>query len=133
MLIYGIMGYRKKVVYKNLRNSFPEKTEVEIKKIQRDFYRYFFDLIVETVKTLTITANTLRKRLAFDDTSIFKKYFNKNQSIIIVMGHYGNWELGGARFAIEPFHKPVSYTHLRAHETSLHLVCRLLLEKNFFF
>eukprot|EP00831_Metopus_contortus_P039819 TRINITY_DN3118_c0_g1_i2.p1 TRINITY_DN3118_c0_g1~~TRINITY_DN3118_c0_g1_i2.p1 ORF type:complete len:192 (-),score=37.83 TRINITY_DN3118_c0_g1_i2:9-584(-) len=25
--------------------------------------------------------------------------------------------------------KPVSYTHLRAHETSLHLVCRLLLEK----
>ena len=25
---------------------------------------------------------------------------------------------------------PVSYTHLRAHETSLHLVCRLLLEKN---
>ena len=24
---------------------------------------------------------------------------------------------------------PVSYTHLRAHETSLHLVCRLLLEK----
>ena len=28
---------------------------------------------------------------------------------------------------------PVSYTHLRAHETSLHLVCRLLLEKNFFF
>ena len=24
---------------------------------------------------------------------------------------------------------PVSYTHLRAHETTLHLVCRLLLEK----
>jgi KDO2-lipid IV(A) lauroyltransferase len=105
VLIYGIIGYRKKVVYKNLRNSFPEKTEAEIKKIQRDFYRYFFDLIVETVKTLTITPNTLRKRLAFDDTSIFKKYFDKNQSIIIVMGHYGNWELGGARFAIEPFHK----------------------------
>eukprot|EP00831_Metopus_contortus_P004993 TRINITY_DN11868_c0_g1_i2.p2 TRINITY_DN11868_c0_g1~~TRINITY_DN11868_c0_g1_i2.p2 ORF type:complete len:117 (-),score=26.07 TRINITY_DN11868_c0_g1_i2:13-363(-) len=27
------------------------------------------------------------------------------------------------------YHQAVSYTHLRAHETSLHLVCRLLLEK----
>ena len=26
-------------------------------------------------------------------------------------------------------HAPVSYTHLRAHETVLDLVCRLLLEK----
>ena len=27
---------------------------------------------------------------------------------------------------------PVSYTHLRAHETCINLVCRLLLEKNIF-
>lgn len=105
LLIYKVFGYRKKVVYQNLKNSFPEKSEAEIQKIQHDFYTYFFDLIVETVKTLTITPKTLEKRLAFKDTSIFKKYFDQNQSIIIVMGHYGNWELGGARFAIEPFHK----------------------------
>lgn len=105
ILIYKILGYRKKVVYNNLKNSFPEKSDKEIKVIQHQFYRYFFDLIVETIKTLTISPNTLRRRLSFEDTSIFKKYFDQKQSIIIVMGHFGNWELGGARFAIEPFHK----------------------------
>jgi len=105
VLVYGIFGYRKKVVYNNLKNSFPEKSESEIKKIQHDFYRFFFDLIVETLKTLTFSPNTLSKRISFDDTSIFKKYYDQKQSIIIVMGHFGNWELGGARFAIEPYHK----------------------------
>eukprot|EP00831_Metopus_contortus_P060582 TRINITY_DN52480_c0_g1_i1.p1 TRINITY_DN52480_c0_g1~~TRINITY_DN52480_c0_g1_i1.p1 ORF type:complete len:141 (-),score=25.34 TRINITY_DN52480_c0_g1_i1:47-469(-) len=32
-------------------------------------------------------------------------------------------------FTLDKMYIPVSYTHLRAHETSLHLVCRLLLEK----
>src|SRR5678815_6131060 len=40
--------------------------------------------------------------------------------------------LGGANITNWPEYKrakPVSYTHLRAHETPEHLVCRLLLEK----
>ncbi len=105
LIIYGIIGYRKKVVWSNLRNSFPEKSDSELKKIQRKFYRYFFDLIVETLKSLTISPKTLRKRIVFIDHTIFKKYYEQDQSIIIVMGHLGNWELGGARFAIEPYHK----------------------------
>ena len=35
----------------------------------------------------------------------------------------------GAEFVGTPVCRPVSYTHLRAHETPEHLVCRLLLEK----
>jgi len=105
VLIYRLFGYRKSVVYNNLENSFPEKTEEEIKVIQHVFYRYFFDLIVETIKTLTISQDSLSRRVTLKDPSIFRKYYDQKQSIIIVMGHYGNWELGGARFAIEPFHK----------------------------
>jgi KDO2-lipid IV(A) lauroyltransferase len=93
------------MVSMNLQNSFPEKTEDELKRIQRKFYRYFCDLIVETLKSLTISPSTLRKRLSFADLSIFQKYYEQKQSFIIVMGHWGNWELGGARFAIEPLHK----------------------------
>ncbi len=105
VIVYGLVGYRKKVVFSNLRNSFPQKSEEELKRIQRKFYRYFFDLIVETLKTLTISPRQLRKRISLRDPSIFQKYHEQNQSIIIVMGHYGNWELGGARFALEPYHK----------------------------
>ena len=95
----------------NLKNSFPEKTEDELRSIEKKFYHYFFDLILETVKTLTISPKTLQKRLTFTDTEVFEKYQKKNQSIIIVMGHYGNWELGGARFALEPYHKLIVVYH----------------------
>lgn len=105
LIVYVLLGYRKGVVSQNLRNSFPEKTEKELKQIQRKFYRYFFELMVETIKSLSITPSQLKKRVAFNDTSILEEYHKQNQSIIIAMGHYGNWELGGARFAIEPFHK----------------------------
>ena len=33
-LIYYVMGYRKKEVFQNIKNSFPEKSEQEIQQIQ---------------------------------------------------------------------------------------------------
>lgn len=104
-VIYTLAGYRKKVVYQNLKNSFPEKSDAEIDTIAKKFYHFFCDLILETIKTLTINERALRKHISFDDTSLFEKYAAQNQSVIIVMGHLGNWELGGARFAIEPHHR----------------------------
>ena len=58
---------------------------------------------------------------------------------VILREKYGN-KIDDCEKIFEPFlkdqklieekiYKAVSYTHLRAHETSLHLVCRLLLEK----
>jgi len=89
----------------NLQNSFPEKSEEELKSIEWKFYRYFCDLVLESLKSLTISPSTLSKHLSFTSLEVFEKYYAQKQSIIIVMGHWGNWELGGARFAIEPQHK----------------------------
>lgn len=105
LILYKVIGYRKKVVLTNLKNSFPEKSDTEIKQLMVRHYRYFFDLVLETIKTLSISRRTLKKRVTFNDTSIFKKYYKEKRSVIVVMGHYGNWELGGARFALEAFHK----------------------------
>lgn len=105
VIIYYLIGYRKKVVYSNLKNSLPNKNQQEIKQIERKFYQYFCDLILETLKTLTISKTRLEKRVSFKGEEIFKEYFEKNQSVIIVMGHWGNWELAGARFALMPYHK----------------------------
>jgi KDO2-lipid IV(A) lauroyltransferase len=55
LLLYRVIGYRKKVVYENLKNSFPEKTHEELKKIEKQFYHYLVDLFLETLKTLTIS------------------------------------------------------------------------------
>ncbi len=105
LILFKIVGYRKQVVLTNLRNSFPEKPEAEIRKICTDFYKYFCDLVLETLKTLTISPAQLRKHAVFEDLAVFKKYYQQKQSVVIIMGHLGNWELGGARFALEPFHK----------------------------
>ncbi len=105
LLLYRLLGYRKGVVMENLRNSFPEKSEAEINRICRDFYRYLCDFMLETLKTLTISPETVKKRVAFKDTSLFEHYYEKNQSIILILGHFGNWEIAGARFSQVPAHK----------------------------
>ncbi len=105
LLLYKLIRYRTKVVRVNLENSFPEKSAQEIKRIEIEFYRYFCDLILETVKTLTIKPHALKKHVKFDDTTVFRNLYKQGQSVIIVMGHLGNWELGGARFSLDPYHQ----------------------------
>ncbi len=101
VLYYGL-SYRKKVVLTNLRNSFPEKSEQEIQVIARRFYRYLCDLILETLKSLTISPRQVKKHLTFEGIEVLQHYHEKKQSVIVVLGHFGNWELAGARFAVEP-------------------------------
>jgi len=105
LFIYKLIRYRTKDVRVNLEKSFPEKSGEEIRKIETEFYHYFCDLILETIKTLTISPNALRKHVKFDDTTVFENLYNQGKSVIIVMGHLGNWELGGARFSLYPYHQ----------------------------
>jgi KDO2-lipid IV(A) lauroyltransferase len=99
---YYLIGYRRKVVYSNLKNSFPEKSELELKKIEKEFFRYFCDLILETLKTLTISKSDAVKRCRFSNEtqSIINDLNTKNQSCILVMGHFGNWEWAGSAFSL---------------------------------
>ena len=99
-LLYYIFGYRKKVVYQNLRNSFPNKTETEIRAIQKKYYKYLCDLVLETLKGLTMSPKQALKRCSIDPEmqKLFKMYHEKKQSVALVMGHWGNWEWGGNSF-----------------------------------
>ena len=101
-IICRIIGYRKKVVRRNLKNSFPEKSDAEISQLTKDFYRYLCDLFLETFKTLTISKNEAVKhfQLTSETISLFNKYYEQRRSIIIVMGHSGNWEWAGNTFSI---------------------------------
>lgn len=100
-MLYHVFGYRKKVVFENLHKSFPEKSEKEIEQIARKFYRYLCDLMLETFKTLSMSRKTALRRCTVDESTrtIFEKYGARKQSVIIVMGHYGNWEWAGASFS----------------------------------
>jgi len=102
MLIYYAIGYRRKVVTENLRNSFPEKSEKEIAALRKMFYRYLCDLLLETFKTLSISKASMLKHCSMNENSkkLFQKYADEKKSIILVLGHLGNWEWGGNTFSL---------------------------------
>jgi KDO2-lipid IV(A) lauroyltransferase len=102
ILLYHMLGYRRKVVRQNLIKSFPEKKGKEIQQIEKRFYRYFCDLFLETFKTLCISKEKMVGHCRFEPETlaIFQKLADENQSFMVVMGHFGNWEWGGNTFSI---------------------------------
>src|SRR5688572_28952546 len=106
-IVYYIIGYRKQVVLQNLRNSFPEKSDKEIKRLCKDYYHYLCDLFPETFKTLTISKKSMLKHCTIDPKAkeIFDRFYNEGKSIILVMGHFGNWEWAGNTFSLTCKHK----------------------------
>jgi KDO2-lipid IV(A) lauroyltransferase len=102
VFVYYVTGYRKKIVLQNLRNAFPEKSISEIKNIRKKFYRNFCDVFLETLKQLTMTGRFAMKHCDYDPKAaeLFDHYYENKQHIIVVMGHFGNWEWAGATFPL---------------------------------
>lgn len=91
-LLYAVVGYRKAVIRKNLKESFPEKLEEELRKIERGFYRFFCDYLVETIKMMTISKENIHRRLTFKGTELVDEIVESGQSCAVYLGHLGNWE-----------------------------------------
>jgi KDO2-lipid IV(A) lauroyltransferase len=120
-VLYRLIGYRKPLVLQNLRNSFPEKSEAEIQLIAKKFFRHLCDLFLETFKTLTISEESMLKHCYFHPEAkiLFNSLTAEGKSIILVMGHQGNWEWAGNTFSAEikgsqlyVIYHPVANKHL---------------------
>lgn len=91
-LLFYVVGYRKKVVAKNLELVFPEKTEQEITAIKKKFYKHLCDMFLEMAKTMTISEKELKKRFKITNPEELKRLEKLNKSIILIFGHYASWE-----------------------------------------
>ena len=92
LIAYHVWGYRKALVRKQLNDSFPEQTESERRKIERDYYHWFCDYIVETLKLFSISRKNLMRRMRFVGTERVEESFRQNQNVVVYLGHYCNWE-----------------------------------------
>jgi len=92
VLIFHLLHYRRRTVWVNLVTSFPELEPEEHKQIERQFYHWFCDYLVETVKMMTISAEEMKRRLVFKGTEQLNKCIANGQSCAIYLGHYCNWE-----------------------------------------
>ncbi|MCF8246915.1 MAG: lysophospholipid acyltransferase family protein [Saprospiraceae bacterium] len=106
-LLLNVFNYRKRIVHGNLRKSFPEKNEEEIKVLSSQFYRHFSDMLLESVKGLTMSKAELQQRFVYRNPEIFQPLFEKKQSAILLGSHYGNWEWGVLSFPLSVQHTVV--------------------------
>ena len=93
-ILYYVIQYRYQLVITHLKKGFPDYSESVIKKIAKDSYRNLADIILESIKGFTLPKKSLMKRYPFLEVEGMNKAFRQNQSILIVGGHFGNWEWG---------------------------------------
>ena len=114
LLIYQIIGYRRRVVAENLSSSFPEMNREEILQLTKKFYHHLCDITLESIKGFTLTQEELVCRHHFLNPELADHFFDKGVSAISLPGHYNNWEWGSLspdmqlKYPIVGFYKPMS-------------------------
>jgi len=92
LLLITIVPYRKSVIEGNLQRSFPTKSPQEIKALKRKFYRHFTDLLAEGIKNLSLSKKGYQKRFKVVNPELMNQLYAKKKSVLLVSGHYNNWE-----------------------------------------
>ncbi len=92
LIIYYLVGYRKKVVFDNLQKAFPEKPDKEIKAIAKRFFRHLCDITLESIKLKTFSVDRMKKRLVVSNPELVNRYYEQGKSVLILTMHYNNWE-----------------------------------------
>ncbi|AZQ61278.1 hypothetical protein EI427_03285 [Flammeovirga pectinis] len=88
----SFMRYRRSVIMENLSICFPEKTLLEKYVIQKKFYRNLSDVGLETIKSMTMSVEDMKKRVRIKNLELLKNYIDKKQPLILLTGHICNWE-----------------------------------------
>ncbi len=92
VLVYHIIGYRKKVVRENLRRVFQSKSDGELKNIEKKFYKHMCDMFLEMIKSISISEDEMKKRFTFTNVDDLLKIQQQNKSVILMCAHYASWE-----------------------------------------
>ncbi|MFV8337115.1 lysophospholipid acyltransferase family protein [Flavobacterium sp. RSP29] len=92
LIVYYIIGYRKKTVKYNLALALPHLSADERLVIEKKSYHHLCDMFLEMIKTMTISAAEMNKRFVVTNTELVKEYENKGKSTVLLASHYASWE-----------------------------------------
>lgn len=87
-----LFHYRRKVIRRNIKKSFPQKTDKERLRIERSFYHYLCDYFVETIKMISMSRQEIARRMRFENTELIHHLMRHGNSCFVCLGHYANWE-----------------------------------------
>jgi len=91
-ILFYLIRYRRKVVNENLSNSFPDKSQKELDQITIKYYHHLCDCFLETLYFDWITAKEVQERVKFLNPELANAYMDQGKTVIVLMGHYNNWE-----------------------------------------
>lgn len=90
-----VIKYREKVIVRNLKNSFPEKSPKEIRSIKFKFYRHLFDYFIESLKLFSMSKTEGLRRISITNPEVLDPFYEEGRHVAMMMGHYNNWEFVG--------------------------------------
>lgn len=92
VILYRLIGYRKNVVFSNLKLAFPDKSEQELKEIMKKFYSHFLDMFMEMIKTFSISNEEILKRFKLTNPEELDAFMARHKNILLMSSHYANFE-----------------------------------------
>jgi len=92
LVVNYLIRYRRKIILENLHNSFPEKSDAEIRKLKNRYYWHLSQLVVEMIKMLTLPRKLLKYRYYCANPELVNRYFDQGKSVILMSSHYNDWE-----------------------------------------
>jgi KDO2-lipid IV(A) lauroyltransferase len=103
-IVYDVIGYRKKITHDNLAHAFPEKSDSERSRIARGAYKSFATTLVEMLWSGGQTREELTRICTLKNPDVLHRHMTNPNGIIILSGHFGNWELFGSSFGLRIDH-----------------------------
>lgn len=90
--LYYVVRYRRGIVRRNLTTSFPDKPAGEIVSIEKKFYRFFMDVVLESAKLISASDDEIKRHMQFPNIDMVNQLLSSGKSVAAFLGHYGNWE-----------------------------------------
>ena len=92
LIMYKAIGYRKRIVRKNLSASFPSASKAELRRMEKDFYHWLCDEIMETIKQLSFSEEDMKEHVTYHGIGHVVHLLNQGRNVVLYLGHYANWE-----------------------------------------
>jgi len=92
LLAFYVVRHRHQVIRGQLEKVFPDWSDAERERIHKRFLKNFCDVVVEVLKSVSMTEDDMRGRVRIVNLDAARQYLDAGQSVMLVTSHLGNWE-----------------------------------------
>jgi Kdo2-lipid IVA lauroyltransferase/acyltransferase len=92
LLAFYVVRHRHRVIREQLEKVYPQSSAAERQRIHKQFLKNFCDVMVEVLKSVSMTEADMIARVQILNLDQARRYLDAGQSIMFVTSHLCNWE-----------------------------------------